>query len=263
MILDTGRLFERLLQPFAIDVVCDIGSLNGADALRFRRCAPRAEITAYEANPDNYRAMAASQALRRAQINLSFCALAAAEGEATFYVVTPRGPEDLARRGMSSLYQRAHPAHRGAPVRVPARRLDGVLQADPAARIALWIDAEGAAYEVLEGAQGVLDHVLLVHVEVETTPWIGAQQKLRPDVTALLARHGLREVATDADPAREQFNALYVRTDLDASMAATLYRHRRALRRRWWLMATLLAWCPQRVRDYFERRRLIPAAVPD
>ncbi|HET9474797.1 MAG TPA: FkbM family methyltransferase, partial [Steroidobacteraceae bacterium] len=117
MILDTGRLFARLLQPFAIDVVCDIGSLNGADALCFRRSAPRATIIAFEANPDNYRAMAASQALRRAHIDLSFCALAATNGEATFYVVTPRGPEDLARRGMSSLYQRAHPAHRGAPVR--------------------------------------------------------------------------------------------------------------------------------------------------
>src|SRR5688572_12876775 len=75
MSLSTGRLFTALLRPLRIDVVCDIGSLNGADALRFRRALPKADIMAFEANPHNYRAMLATPALRRARIEVLPCAV--------------------------------------------------------------------------------------------------------------------------------------------------------------------------------------------
>jgi hypothetical protein len=34
--VDTAKLFIRLSRALRIDVVCDVGSLNGADALAFR-----------------------------------------------------------------------------------------------------------------------------------------------------------------------------------------------------------------------------------
>ena len=51
----------------------------------------------------------------------------------------------------SSLHLREEPVHRGDPVTVPVRRLDGVLAREAAAarRIALWIDVKGVAYEAL------------------------------------------------------------------------------------------------------------------
>jgi len=166
VILSTSRLFTKLLPVLRIGLVCDVGSLNGADALRFRRAAPRADILAFEANPENYHAMVATPVLRRAGIETLPYAAAERDGEAEFFVVPVAGPENLARRGMSSLYQRPEPDRRGKSVRVPTRRLDGVLatRSTDVTRIALWIDAEGAAYEVLQGAAGVLDRVLLIHV---------------------------------------------------------------------------------------------------
>jgi FkbM family methyltransferase len=263
VILGTSRLFAGLLRPLRVDVVCDVGSLNGADALRFRRELPAAEILAFEANPHNFRAMRASEALRRANITVLPCAAAGREGQAEFYVVPVTGPESLARRGMSSLYQRDEVDKRGVPVTVTTRRLDRVLgeRALGERTVALWIDAEGAAFEVLQGARGIIDRVRLVHVEVETTPCIGARQKLYPEVARLLAEHGFEELARDAPRTHRQFNALFVRRDLPPGMRATVRRHahRQWLRHR--LIRAVLAACPAPIRRRILRRRQIPAAV--
>jgi FkbM family methyltransferase len=264
MILSTARLFAKLLPGLRIDVVCDVGSLNGADALRFRSAVPRAQVIAFEANPENYRAMLATPALQRAAIETLPYAAAERDGEAEFYVVPVAGPENLARRGMSSLYQRPEPERRGNSVRVATRRLDHVLAAhgNVGKHIALWIDAEGAAYEVLQGAAGVLDRVLLIHVEVETEPCIGATQKLHRDVAALLALQGFDELATDSSTDHMQFNVLYVRRGLAASMRTALLYHTSLQQLRRWLVNLVLALCPPRLRNFLLRRRQIPAAVP-
>src|SRR5687767_11229723 len=99
-------------------MVCDVGSLNGADSLRFRRALPLADIIAFEANPENYQAMLASPALQRAAVVTLPYAAAERDGEAEFFVVPMVGPESLARRGMSSLYQRPEADRRGEPVPV-------------------------------------------------------------------------------------------------------------------------------------------------
>ena len=263
MILSTAKLFAKLLPVLHIDVVCDVGSLNGADALRFRRAVPLADILAFEANPENYHAMLATPALQRASIVTLPYAAAERDGEAEFFVVPVAGPENLARRGMSSLYQRPEPERRGKAVRVSTRRLDGILAARSTdlTHIALWIDAEGAAYEVLQGAAGVLDRVSLIQVDVETAPCIGATQKLQDDEAARIAGLGFPELATDNRTDSLQFNALDVRRGLSATMRARLVYQtcRQQLRR--WLINMVLAVCPARLRHYVRRRRQIPAAV--
>jgi len=263
VILSTARLFAKLLPALRIDVVCDVGSLNGADALRFRRAVPLADIVAFEANPENYHAMLATPALQRAAIVTLPYAAAEHDGEAEFFIVPVTNPENLARRGMSSLYQRPEPERRGEVMRVSTRRLDGILAAriTNATHIALWIDAEGAAYEVLQGAAGVLDRVSLIHVEVETAPCIGATQKLHVDVATLLAGLGFIELATDSRTDCLQFNALFVRRGLSASMRARLVYHTCSQQLRRWLINIVLAVCPPRLRNFLLRRRQIPAAV--
>jgi FkbM family methyltransferase len=263
VILGTSPLFVALLRPLEIDVVCDVGSLNGADALRFRSALPNAHILAFEANPQNFQAMQATAALHDANVALLPCAAAAQEGDAEFYVVPVAGPESLARRGMSSLYQREEVDKRGVAVTVPTRRLDGVVaeRGHDSGTIALWIDAEGAAFEVLQGALGILARVRLVHVEVETTPCIGAAQKLYPEVAALLATQGFIEVATDAPRHHRQFNALFVRRDLPQALRTVVRRHQWRQQLRRWLFTGVLALCPPRIRRRILIRRQIPAAV--
>jgi hypothetical protein len=95
-------------------------------------------------------------------------------------------------------------------VRVRAVRLDSFLTdvlAGPARTIALWIDVEGAAYEVLEGIDGIRDRVCLVHVEVETRAfWQG--QRLWPEIDVLMRQLGFTPIARR--PGEEQFDVLFV-----------------------------------------------------
>jgi FkbM family methyltransferase len=220
MIVNTRRLFARLLPVMQISAVCDVGSMNGADALMFRNVLNAASIYAFEPNPENFRLMQADPALRQHNIRLVPFAATNYDGDAEFFLVKADYSSHHAWRGMSSLYRRSGGAELSAVIDVRTTRLDTFLadQSPHGARFALWIDTEGKAYEVIEGAVGIVEQVHLLHVEVETSPCIGSNQKLYPEVKALLHELGFVELATDQAHTQIQFNALFVRSKLPAAM---------------------------------------------
>jgi FkbM family methyltransferase len=221
MIVNTRRLFARLLSSLKISDICDVGSMDGSDALFFRAAAPQATIYAFEPSPANLRRMEANPTLRERNIQVVPMAATNHEGEAEFFIVAADHSRRDCRRGMSSLYRRSSQwAVTSAVVPVRTTRLDTFLadKCSSHARLALWIDVEGKAYEVVEGLSGIARRVWLLNIEVENSPCIGANQRLYSEVKALLHRLGFREAATDQPPANLQFNALFVRTDLPASM---------------------------------------------
>lgn len=236
MIVNTQRLFAKLLPTMRINVVCDVGSMNGADALRFREALPDSGIYAFEPNPDNYRLMSADQTLREHRIQLTPLAASNCDGEAELFVVEADhrglGSRPDERRGMSSLHRRSGRWAPAEVVRVRTTRLDTFLadKCPPQGRLALWIDTEGKAFEVIEGITGIAQRVHLLHVEVETAYCIGSGQKLYPQVQALLQNLGFAELATDQACSRPQFNALFVRGGLPGwtrlQVAALLVRAR-------------------------------------
>jgi FkbM family methyltransferase len=214
MIASTGWLFRRLLGALRIDIVCDVGSMNGRDALAFREAVPQARLYAFEANPFNVSTMRADRRLARCAIEIVPSAVANVDGEADFYIVAAPGMDSAAWRGMSSLYRReASSWFDTSTARVTTLRLDTFFagRAHPGQRAALWIDVEGKGYEVIEGARNLNATVQIIHVEVETTPCIASAQRLYAQVKALLTSQGFVEIATDASPLQVQFNALYVR----------------------------------------------------
>lgn len=261
MIENTHRLFCRLLRSMHIDVVCDVGSMDGAEALKFRDVLPSARIYAFEANPENYRRMAADPVLRERSIQALPFAVSAADGTAEFFIVAADYSQANDPRGMSSLYRRTDQFAPVASAYVETVRLDSFLAKAHAAqtRVALWIDAEGAAYEVITGMEGVLRQVQLLHVEVEAEPLIGAQQRLYPDVKALLHTMGFRELTTDRSRGRLQFDAVYVRHGLPRLMQACIWVHlaRERLDQRG--KTALRRWCPPWLRRYLARLRSGPA----
>jgi FkbM family methyltransferase len=217
VIVNTRRLFTTLLSRLHINAVCDVGSMNGADALAFRAAIPQSSIYALEPNPHNFRRMAADGALRERNIHIEPLAATNYDGEGDFYLIEAGDSQPDSQRGLSSLYRRPHECYApSSVVKVRTARLDTYFadKRTPEARFALWIDTEGKAYEVIEGATGLVDHVYLLHVEVETKPLIGSDQKLYREVKALAQRLGFAELARDQPPDREQFNVLYVRRDL-------------------------------------------------
>ena len=213
MVINTSWFFARLLQKMHVDVVCDVGSMDGSDALRFRDARPAAQIYAFEVNPENLRVMKDNPLLSERDIQIVGLAASDVDGEADFFVL----PADYSYtrrndvRGMSSLYRR--PSHPGVATRVATTRLDTFLRerCSPRTRIGLWIDVEGKAFEVIQGALGIIKQLRVLHVEVETTAAIAADQKLYEQVKLQLRRLGFSEVATDKSTDHPQFNAVFMR----------------------------------------------------
>jgi FkbM family methyltransferase len=252
MVVNTRRLFARLLRPLRISDICDIGSMDGEDAVAFSLAAPQARVYAFEPNPGNYRLMALNPALQQRNIQVVPLAVTTHDGEAEFFLVEAEYSGRDPRRGMSSLHRRSGEWAPAAVVRVETTRLDTFLadRCGTGARLALWIDTEGSAYEVVEGLGGLAGQVHLLHVEVETSPCIGSRQRLYPEVKSLLHRLGFAELATDQPACNVQFNALFVRLDLSARLR---------LRVRAWLLGAALRrlvgtrvarWCPACLRRY-------------
>ena len=226
LILDTRRLFCRLLRTFEIDTVCDVGSMDGTDALRFRRALPRASILAFEPNPRNFALMEADEELRHHSIRAFPLAASDRRGEATFHVVEAEYAQrrNSFRRGMSSLHRRPNGPHLAETVPVSTVRLDEFLGAESLGdtAIALWIDTEGTAFEVVRGCSGILRSTSMLHVEVETKPVFGSTQGLFADVERELADAGFIRLATDQPDHLVQFNALFVRMDVFETKASEI-----------------------------------------
>jgi FkbM family methyltransferase len=208
-IVSSEFLFRTLAKHLGSEVICDVGAFDCLHSKRFK--ATGAKVIALEANPVNFDALARDASLAAAGIELFNCAAWNRDEELTFNVVDAAARDAEWRNMISSIRERT-PNYRFAsrPVRVRGVRLDTFLTdvlAAPARTIALWIDVEGAAYEVLEGIDGIRDRVCLVHVEVETRAfWEG--QRLWPDIDALMGRFGFTPIARR--PGDEQFDVLFV-----------------------------------------------------
>lgn len=199
--------FELLLRRLRPDVVCDIGSRDGREAARFAKAAPRAHVLAFEANDANAQAMARSADCRNGIYELVPIAISDTTGTVSFFVVDG---VDTVARGQSSLLPRAAdrlPGERRVEVR--SRRLDElVTERWPKGQsLMLWIDVEGAAQQVLSGAEGVLDRVDALHVELENRQF-WQNQALGSEVIAWLTERGFRRVGPDSG--RDQQDVLFL-----------------------------------------------------
>jgi FkbM family methyltransferase len=196
MKLNTSILFQLLLRVLRPAIVCDVGSLDGAQALRFRRLCPRARVLALEANPANAAALVQDARLQQQRIELVPKAAWNRDGAVTFHVEHGAAvPGQRWRSGISSTRARLLGSLGAQRIEVPAVRLDSLLApCSKSDRIALWIDTEGASYEVLEGARALAPQIVLVHAEVETRELWGGQ-RLGGDVEQLMGELGFREIA--------------------------------------------------------------------
>jgi len=187
-----------LLRRFGVDCVCDIGSCDGCDSLRFREILPDAVLMAFEANPHLCQKMEANQALLNNRIEIFPYAVGNRNGTALFHV-TDLNYEDqnVKNPGTSSLL--VHPGLRVTErVEVEIRRIDDLLLSrhPEAQRVGLWIDAEGAEFEVIEGMTGIKERVIALHVETARTP-VREGQRVYSEVESLMSSLGF--VALDTN----------------------------------------------------------------
>lgn len=196
--LGTKCLFNLLVKTLRPELVCDIGSMDGSDARRFRRQLPNARIVAFEANSQNVRSMQEDKGILKDRIEIQHKAVSNHNGNLTFYVenISAGGEIEDVRCGISSIRKRHGNSLGNRRITVESVRLDTFIQNLDVLpeSIALWIDVEGAAYEALEGIEQIRERVKVIHVEVETKEfWKG--QRLKTDVEALIKSMGFTILA--------------------------------------------------------------------
>lgn len=197
-ILNTEILFQLLVKYLKPEIICDVGTLDASHSILLRHISKYPRIIAFEANPYNYNKIIESGIAATENIEVIHKAVSNQPGKLVFHVqkyTTNAGQEWMA--GTSSILQRSLDVGDTEEVSIEAIRLDTFLKENEPGidnkSIALWIDVEGAGYEVLEGLSEITNSIIFIQVEVETEEvWRG--QKLKPDVLVLLNKLGFIEI---------------------------------------------------------------------
>lgn len=168
---DSKILFHSLIKVLDCDLILDVGSCDGSDALGFRNTRPEAQIVAFEANPHNFRNLRLSPELQEAHICTENLAVTNHDGVCSFYVRPanydrPFSPTN--NIGCSSLLPSPKATEQ---IEVKAVRLDSYLATvKPGSRVAVWMDVEGAEHDVVDGLRGAADRISLLHIETAVVP---------------------------------------------------------------------------------------------
>jgi FkbM family methyltransferase len=192
VITNTKVLFSAVLKALRADCVCDIGSRDGDQALLFRHLRPEATVLAFEANPINFQQMANDPRLVKHQIQVLPLAVSNARGTAQFHITDVDYDDPNSNKGTSSLLGGGDVKVKGS-VEVETCRIDEVVPArcSNAEVVGLWIDVEGAEFDVLEGMSGIRDRVVAVHVETARVPFREGQKTLEA-LVALMRSYGFQ-----------------------------------------------------------------------
>lgn len=151
-------------------VIFDCGGLSGNQSIEFSKAYPHAKVYCFEAHPD-HAAVCRANTRKYPNITVIEAALHSTDDQwITFWKTVGNNP------GGSSLYKftdymRKKRKYRQRPIEVKTLSLDawrervGVPYPD-----IMWVDLQGAEGPMLDGAQRLLCHVKLVHIESHLEP---------------------------------------------------------------------------------------------
>ena len=219
------ELFHELADEMELGALLECGAREATASVRFVGARPDRRAIAIEANPYTFEKMtrlAAQDGVEVVNAGVSN------EPGSLVMRILQTGDKTGQTKGRSSFLAGRHDASTAfEEVRCSVTTVDRLVDdLNVATPMALWIDVEGMAHEVIAGAVLTLASLArLVFVEVETKPlWEG--QRLFTEVCASLARQGLRPVARDAQLKNTQINVIFA-----SSISDELRRSIRAYRR--------------------------------
>lgn len=216
--------FLNLVQSIRPKLFFDIGANDGSIACRCKKLLPECEVWAFEANPQIHERFQA--AVSACGVRYTNLAIAGSTGQMTIYVprtlstaivdgevVAAPSVEPLIT-GKSSLLKR-NEAATYLEFTVHSARLDDILSIrrleGNERDVALWIDVEGAAAEVLSGATNVLSRTSILFIESENHEFWSGQKKCA-DIARELVAAGFVPLGRDREYGDLQFNTLFVHT---------------------------------------------------
>jgi FkbM family methyltransferase len=174
-----ARVVLRLVRPEDIQVVMDLGAMDGGDTLALRELFPNARTIAVEGLASNFERHLA----RLTEIEAHCAVIGARDAEASFFEKSVAGVHGLYERETDDTV-RVHTV-RVETLESFCRRI-GVERVD-----ILKIDVEGGTLDVLEGLGEFAGGLKALHVETEAVPFFRGQ-RLDDAVTAVLSGHGFQ-----------------------------------------------------------------------
>lgn len=180
--------YLHLIRYHQIDWVLDVGANAGQFGEMLRRHRFAGHILSFEPQPDAYQQLAAAAAADPRWEALPL-ALGRAAGEATIHVAGNSQSSSLLP--MLAQHETSDPSSGYTHTEtIQVARLDALFDehVPPEARVLLKIDTQGFEQEVLAGAEGCLDRILGVELELSLVPLYEGAPLLPELVTYMQAR---------------------------------------------------------------------------
>ena len=197
------ELFFDSVKTCSPNEFLEIGCFKAEFSIRLRKFLQECKVTAFEANPYNYKKY--HDAITTAGVNHVHSAVSNKEGKITFKLQN----KDF-NVGNNSILERTRDPIKGyVDVEVDCIKIDSFTDKQ-SKDICIWIDAEGVGYEVLLGAKETLKKTKYVIIEVEEIQY-WKKQKIDADVYALMSEMGFKPIARDQEYSK-QYNILFEKT---------------------------------------------------
>jgi FkbM family methyltransferase len=187
------------------DLIMDIGSRDGSDALNFKKFNPNAEIIAIEANPALFEKMSDNQQLSEHGVKVFNLAATNTDGTATFSIFNKKkGTGSLRKRSDGQLVKTFN---------VKTQRVDSLVKDAQFQKIALWIDVEGNSFEVIEGCEKLMSSILIVQAEVEAKK-IFEDQVTQQEIRSRMGANGFIEIEGGVRSGANSGNIIFLRKEI-------------------------------------------------
>jgi FkbM family methyltransferase len=210
---DVGHLFYMLQERLRPDLTVEIGAYEAMFSRTMRGHGIRA--IAFEANPYNHQFFSDDPRMREAGVEYIHSAVANRDGMTEFHVQKRINGELVDPvRGNNSLFTRTHGQVEYETVSVPVVSLASFFRQNGLVgqSFSAWIDVEGAAYDVLDGAGDMLQSCLTAMVEVEQFSYWRDQRLAHGVMDFLLSRNFIPVARDFEDP--HQYNLVFIRQDV-------------------------------------------------
>ncbi|MBD5558645.1 MAG: FkbM family methyltransferase [Desulfovibrio sp.] len=207
-----SNFFLRMQGLLPVTTVLEIGAHEGTFSRAVKKTYPEKTVRAFEANPQVYAHFLLEGEFPRLGIDYRYGAIGNRNGTTQLHIyesIDGRDEPSDSRR-QSILLRVPNDTDRHHNVCVPLARLDTLCAADPEdSRYALWVDAEGAGGQVLEGAEGIMERTLAVYMELESVPKF-ENQPLDHDILHYLLERDFVPLLRDFQ-FNHQYNVVFVK----------------------------------------------------